>query len=179
MSFLVAEAGTSFPLTLVVNRAGVGGVTGLVPTVALRRGDLPAQYLDWSDLTFKTSGWTTKYGTLAEVERGHYQRMLSLSAIGAAVDSSYVAQFSVNNGGDVRGEAEDVILVVPRVSTDVTLLRKALTNRMEETPGNPGQLTLFDDDGFTVLARWELRDVTGNSIISTVGTPARRSALLP
>lgn len=179
MSFLVADVGSSFPLTLVVNRAGVGGIEGLSPTVALRSGSNPASFLDWSDNTFKTSGWTTKYAILAAVERGHYQRMVDLDDFGAIGGDSFVAQFFVDDGVDVRGEAEDVVLVVSNASTDVSLMRKALTNRMEETPGNPGQLVLFDDDGISILARWEIRDAAGNGIVSTVGTPARRSARLP
>lgn len=92
---------------------------------------------------------------------------------------SFVAHFKVDNGGDVKGVAEDVILVSEDLSGDMSLLRKALTNRMEETPGNPGQLTLFDDDGLSILARWEIRDASGGAVIGTVGTPARRSARLP
>jgi hypothetical protein len=176
MSYLVAELDASFPLTLVVNRAGSGGITGLVPTVALRKGSDPTQYLDWGDSTFKASGWTSKYANLSEVERGHYQKLLSLPSISAADGESYVAQFYVNNGGDVKGESEDTILVVGNSTADLTLLRKALTNRMEEYPGNPGQLILFDDDGTTPLKTWRLRDVTGGSVNATVGAPARRSA---
>lgn len=56
----------------------------------------------------------------------------------------------------------------------VTLMRKALTNRIEESPGNPGQLTLFDDDGTTVLERWDIRDAYGNGVTSTPGAPAKR-----
>lgn len=179
MSFLVADVNTVFPLTLVVNRAGVGGVTGLSPTVALRKGSDPTSYLDWSDNTFKTGGWAQRFAVLAEVENGHYQRMLSLPDIGAAPSDSFVAHFKVDNGGDVKGVAEDVILVSEDLSGDMSLLRKALTNRMEETPGNPGQLTLFDDDGLSILARWEIRDASGGAVIGTVGTPARRSARLP
>jgi hypothetical protein len=179
MSYLVAEENSAFPLTLVVSRAGIGGVTGLAPTVALRQGAAPDNYLDWNDGLFKSGGWTTKYGVLSEVERGHYQRMLDLDAINVTAGTALVAQFSVDNGGDVRGEAEDVVLVVPASSSDVALLRKALTNRMDETAGSPGQLTLFDDDGFTILMRWELRDAVGGAIVSTVGTPARRSARIP
>lgn len=172
---IVAEVGSTVPLSLVVNRSGSGGINGLVPTVALRQGALPSSYLDWSDSTFKTSGWVTKYAALTAAERGHYQRLLNLSTINAVAGTSYVVQFFVSSG-DVQGEAEDVILVVPSVSTDTTLLRKALTNRMEETAGSPGQLTLFDDDGVTVLMRWDLRDATGGAVVSTVGTPARRGA---
>lgn len=178
MSFLVADRSDVFPLTLVVNRAGSGGITGLAPTVALRDGADPTSYLDWGDSTFKSSGWSSKYAALTAVERGHYQRMLDLPAVGALPGQSLVAQFYVNNGGDVRGEAEDVVLVTD-TKTDTSLLRKALTNRMEETPGNPGQLTLFDDDGLTILARWELRDAAGGGVVAMSGTPARRSARIP
>jgi hypothetical protein len=175
MSYLIADAQDVVPLSLVVEREGVGGIAGLSPTVALRLGEDPTQYLDWSLMAFKASGWVTKYKTMTGVERGHYYTLLSLPTLGAVAGASYVAQFNVNNGADVQGEAEDVLLVTS-VATDAALLRKALTNRMEESPGNPGQLTLFDDDGFTVLARWQLTDTTGGAVVSSLGTPARRSA---
>ena len=193
MSFLVAYAEDTLPLALVVNREGAGGVTGLSPTVALRRGT-NAEYLDWQDSSWKTSGWSVKYAALTEAEQGHYTRVLDLTAVQAEPGQSFIAQYSVDGGAGSRGVAVDEILVVndaqlmtlvqqidtvtQGMAPDLSLLRKALTNRMEESPGSPGQLTLFDDDNFTVLLRWALTDYLGRAVLGAAGAPARRSARL-
>lgn len=72
---------TAFPLTFTLSGAS-GGVTGLAPVVAVRKG---SDYLDFSDLTFKASGWTTRQQALAEVDAtdspGSYEFSLDVSAI--------------------------------------------------------------------------------------------------
>lgn len=166
---------SSVPLELTIEKEGTGGITGQAPTVALRDGATIDSYLDWSDETFKTAGWTLKFAGLTEVGRGHYQRIFNPASVtGLQAGATLVAEYHVDNGGDVRGDAHDIILMV-RTSQDVTLLRKALTNRVEESPGTPGQLVLFDDDDATQLLNWKLRDANGNGIVSTVGAPSRRA----
>ena len=179
MSSQVAPAETALPLELNVSELGVGGLTGLSPTVAVRNisAGTPARYLDWSDGTFKTSGWTTKYSVLSEVERGTYQRTLNVAALSLAAGTKLSAEYHVDTVVAGLGDDAEVFeLVAPVSSADTVLLRKGLTNRMEETPGNPGQITLYDDDGTTPLLRWPLRDVSGGAVTATAGTPARRGA---
>jgi len=171
----VDKATTSLPLFLTVNRAGAGGITGLSPTVAVRDASTLNSYLDFNDGTFKTSGWTTKYAALSEVERGHYQRSLDVSALPVSAFDVLMAEYHVDNGADVVGDASDVLIVV-EFEGDLKLVRQSITNRMEEFPGNPGQLVLWDDDGITPLKTWQLRDSTGGGIVATVGSPAKRSA---
>jgi hypothetical protein len=174
MVMLIAEPTSQLPLNLTVDREGSGGVTGLVPTVAVRQTDVADSYLDWNDNTFKTSGWVTKYATLTEAERGTYQRILGLDSVaGISAGSSLVAEYHVDNGSDVVGDAHDVILVVS-TNTDTDLLRKALTNKLYETPGSPGVLTLYDDDSATPLLSWDLKDYQGNMTVGVQGSPARR-----
>lgn len=71
MSTTVATFNEPFPLTLVVNGVS-GGVTGLSPVVAIRDALTVDSYLDFADLMFKTSGWTTRQAALAEVGEGRY-----------------------------------------------------------------------------------------------------------
>lgn len=175
LSLVVDPRNTAVPLDLTITQEGVGGVTGETPTVALRDGATTNSYLDFADNTFKTSGWTTKYASLAEVEKGHYQRLLNMTLISPTpVDGkAFVAEYELNAVVG-KGVDHDVLLLV--TVSDNELLRKALTNRLEETPGFPGTLILYDDDGTTPLLTWTLRDAGGGPVVGTVGSPARRSA---
>lgn len=49
-------------------------------------------------------------------------------------------------------------------------------NRMVETPGNPGQIVVYRDDGATPYATMTLRDGSANSVITVPGEPAQRGA---
>lgn len=178
MSLLVVDkSSTAVPLDLTIEQEAIGGVTGKSPTVALRDATTITSYLDWADNTFKTFGWTLKDAPMTEVGDGHYQRSLSLPPLSplATAGSVYAAQYHVDDGADVKGVALDIVIVEEQ-NTDMSLIRKSITNRMEEFPGNPGHLILFDDDGFTQLKNWELRDAAGGAVVATVGTPAKRAA---
>jgi hypothetical protein len=174
----VDKAVTSLPLFLTVNRAGAGGITGLSPTVALRDASTLNSYLDFNDGIFKTSGWTTKYAALSEVERGHYQRSLDVSALSVNVFDVLIAEYHVDNGSDVVGDASD-LLIITELGGDMKIVRQSITNRMENASGTPGQLVLYDDDGVTPLFTWEIRDEFGGGIIAQTGVPARRGAGTP
>lgn len=166
----------SVALELVVDKLGSGGVEGLTPTAAVRDASAaysPPRYLDWADLTFKTAAWATKYKPMLDVERGHYTLRLDLAALGRAPGDKLSVEYHVDGGSTIKGDDSDLILVT-NVEPQVTLLRKALTNRLEEASGGPGQLVLFDDDGSTPLRTWPLRDEFGGAILPTTGTPARR-----
>ena len=115
--------------------------------------------------------------------RGHYTTPLDLPSIGAVVGNVFIAQYTVDDGGSVVGDAHDVILVglqaladMAQLLADVSLLRKIYTNRQEQFPGDPGTLILWDDDGVTPLLEWQLRDAAGNGVVANVGCPAKRSA---
>lgn len=177
MSSQVDPNETALPLELNVSVLGVGGLTGLQPTVAVRNitAGFPSKYLDWSDGTFKTSGWATKYAVMTEIERGTYQLTLNVAGFYFTALTKLSAEYHVTSDLGTGDDAE-VFDILASGSADLALLRKALTNRMEEVGGNPGQLTLYDDDATTPLRRWPLTDVAGGPITSTPGTPARRGA---
>jgi hypothetical protein len=169
----VEQLETALPLELTVDKLGIGGVTGLLPTVAVRNASTINSYLDFSDNVFKTTGWTTKYAAMSEVERGHYQRLLNVSALALVVGFRLVAEYHVDNSSGVVGDDLDLFLVTNK-RANAELLRQALTNRLEEASGNPGSLKLYADDAITVLKTWTLKDEDGNTVLPAVGTPARR-----
>lgn len=60
------------------------------------------------------------------------------------------------------------------VEDTLDLLRKVHTNRLDAVPGDPGTLTLYDDDGTTPLKIWELRDHQDDGVVGVYGAPAKR-----
>jgi hypothetical protein len=163
------------PLCLVVTGPS-GGITGLAPTVGVRLvASGSPQYLDWGSGTFKTAGWATKYQAMTEGERGCYQATLNVAALSLANGQKLVAEYFVSSPPTVQGEDAEVI-VLTDVRAKADLLRKAMTNRLEQVSGNPGTLTLYDDDGATRLLQWPVRDENGNSVLAAPGQPARRGA---
>ena len=177
MSALVVQVIEPFPVNLTVDREGVGGISGLTPTAAVRR-TTDSAYMDWADYIFKFGGWGTKYQSMGEIERGHYQQTLHLENLTLAAGDVLSVEYHVNDGLDVVGDAHDILLIAAFASqlVDLSFLRKMATNRLEERGGNPGFLVLYDDDGITPLKTWQIRDAFGGPIVDTPGTPARRSA---
>lgn len=174
----INQAQTAVPLFLTLTRAGAGGITGKSPTVALRDGSTLDSYLDFNDSTFKTVGWTTKYETLDEIERGHYQKSIDISALGLSANDVLVAEYHVDDSGDVVGDAADLLLIA-EFEGNLKIVRQSVTNRMETIAGSPGLLKLYDDAGINVIATWTLKDSADGGIIATVGTPAKRGAKTP
>lgn len=109
MSRRIEVTETVVPLDLSISKDTVGGMTGLAPTVALRNAAGTTSYLDWNDNTFKTSGWTTKYASMTEVERGHYQRILDPTAVAAIVPGfTTVAEYRIS-AATAKGDVHEVI----------------------------------------------------------------------
>lgn len=176
---IAASTDIKVPLELIIEQEGIGGVTGKSPIVRLRDGTTSNSYLDFADNTFKTSFWTTQDQALAEIGNGHYSYVLDLSLITVlVVGNMLVAEFMVDDGGDIIGSDHDIIIIglttFESLLTDISLIRKSVTNRMEEAPGNPGVLTLYDDDDSTAILQFQLRDALGNGIASPALSPARR-----
>lgn len=177
---LIAEkSDTSVPLDYTITRPGVGGVTGQSPTVAIRKGSSTGTYLDFSDATFKTSGWTTKYASLTEIERGHYQRILDLSAIteGAtaatlAVGEVLVAEYRVDDSGANRSDDHDLIRVVRDVDEVVDKVWDELTSETR-VAGSFGQLLKNKID-----ATIGSRAVAGDAMALTVAERAAVAAAI-
>ena len=181
MAVIVAHPGEVVPLSLQVSRGGAAasGLTGaLAPTVRLRDARTRDRYLDFSDFTFRTSGWLApELALLPAASAGYYQTNLDLALVVGLEQALYVAEFRV------EGSIDHDVLVVSRglsaelaaIAADTSLTRKAITNRQEEYAGTPGRIIMFDDDGVTKLVEQELRDGAGDGIAAAVGVPSRRS----
>lgn len=165
---------TQWPLDLTINKLGVGGVTGLTPTVAVRNAATINSYLDWSDYVFKTSGWVQQFLTLTEVGHGYYRALLNVALTDMPVGTVFSVEYT-NTGVGIAGNTAETLEIV-QVQEEVNFLRKIASNRLEEVSGNPGTLTLYDDDGVTPLANWQLRDERGGAVPYQPGAPAKRSA---
>ena len=56
----------------------------------------------------------------------------------------------------------------------LVLLRKMATNKLVESPGDPGTVTLYDNDGVTPIATWSLTDYDGGAVTGVAGSPSIR-----
>lgn len=168
---------TSFPLELVIDLIGSGGVPGLAPTVAVRLFPSVVLYLDWTTLTFKAAGWGVKNQPMVDLGNGIYQAVLNVAGLGftpktAVLPQKLVAEYT-SMGAQTSGIDYDVV-IVSELRPDAKRARQYATNRLEALGGNPGSLTLFDDDNATTLTTQTLHDYTGGTVIDTPGTPAKR-----
>lgn len=113
MELIIAETtDTLVSLDLTVDRGGVGGITGLSPTVSLRDAATLDSFLDFSDNTFKTVGWTTKNAPMSSAGRGHYRRTLDVTAFSPSAGDIFVVEYHVDDGGDVVGDAHDKLITI-------------------------------------------------------------------
>ncbi len=171
---LLEKSAAAAPLSLTVVLDGAG-ITGLLPTVALRDAETTSSYLDFADGIFKTAGWTLKTAPMTEIGGGLYQRSLNVAAIASLLAGMLLAaEYHFDDGAGLVGDDHDLVAIV-RVQQDAALLRKHLTNRIVEVSGNPGTLTLKDDDDVSDLLAWSLNDEGGGPVLPAVGTPARRA----
>lgn len=175
---------TSIPLELAINRGNVGGVPGLTPTVAVRLSPTTDFYLDWSDNTFKNVGWVVKNEPMTDLSLsggtpGVYQAILNVSALGftplTGLPQKLIAEYT-STGSQTGGLAIDTIFV-SELRPDAKIARQTDTNRLEAEGGNPGTLTLYEDDNVTVQSVQTLLDFAGNAVVNTTGTPAKRGAV--
>jgi len=175
--FEAEQTETSFPLELTVQRNGAG-LTGLLPTVSIRNAATLNSYLDFFDNTFKIAGWTTKFLVMSEVGRGLYHATLNILSLSLVVGTKLSIEYHVDNGLGVVGDDADVALITRKLQ-DISLTRKYSTNKLVANSGAPGQLTLFDDDGFTAIKTHTLVDEIGGAIQPSYGVPSNRSAGTP
>jgi hypothetical protein len=123
---LIFEKNTTFaPLTLTLEREDIGGITGAIPTIAIRNAITIDSYLDFTGFTFKSTGWTTKYEPMMEVEEGDYTYFLNLDAITAInVGDMLSVEFHYDDGSVVHREQETVAVVESlfNIATDTSSL---------------------------------------------------------
>lgn len=166
----VQPTDTAVPLELLLTRNGIG-VPGLAPTVAIRLpGTSPSAYLDWASFTWKTSGWTTQFQPMTDVANGRYEVIFNIAQFNYTQGTKLIVEYHCSAG--VPGDSTDVI----SITTNLELIRKYATNKLVQASGDPGTLTLYDDNGVTVLKTHQLLDELGNAVLPAVGTPGQRSA---
>jgi hypothetical protein len=107
---------TAISLDLTVEQEGQGGVSGLTPTVAIRRSDDSSLYLDFDDFSFKSAGWVEKYADMVHTERGQYTYTLDITAVPDMLPGDYFSvEYHVDESG-VVGDARDRLMVVTNLS---------------------------------------------------------------
>ena len=95
------------------------------------------------------------------------------AAAGDAMSLTVPAEASLADA--VWDEAEAAHVLPGSFGARMALLGKLQRNRLEEAPGNPGTLVLYDDDDVTPILTWQLRDGLGGAVVSSPGSPARRT----
>ncbi len=171
---IVDVLATAEPLVLSVS-GGSGGVTGLSPTVALRDAATTNSYLDFNDNTFKTSGWTTKYASMTEVERGHYQRALNVSTLpSVAAGKVYAAEYRVAEGSTFI-DVHDVLTVTAIVDVveagfdyrrALRIIAAATAGKVSGAPSAPVFRDLLDANDMVTGAA----DASGNRTTAMYAT---------
>ena len=157
-------------LLLYINQAETGGIDGLTPVFAIRNG---FQYLDFNDNQFKASGWVQRTASMVGRGAGVYDG--EVPALPSLTHGTFLmAEYHADNGLGLVVNGVDAIYV-DRSFENSEITRKFATNRMEMGAGNPGILTLYDDDGITVLKQFELRDFNGGPVVGVPFIPARRT----
>ncbi len=152
-----------FPLTLNV-QGFTGGQTGLTPTVAIRAALTTNLYLDFNDLTFKTSGFTTRDADLTEIADGRYVRTAGndpyLWTLAAnqppEVPAYFVAEFRVPNQ---NGEDDQIVVTANLPGEEITQTLDVAGNDAagwQEVQTNRAgreirRLNLFDKNGRITL----------------------------
>lgn len=99
---------TKAPIDLAVDSSG--GVAGLSVSASLRDLGDNSSYLDFTDNTFKNSGWTTKTTALSEIGGGFYSATIDLTAITNFPSSNHlVIEYSIS--GSVTAVATGLITI--------------------------------------------------------------------
>lgn len=180
MGTTLIPTGTLTPIEVEPLKRGVLGtlVTGATNIKAKVRRDSDGLYLDWSDMTFKASP-TQLLEDLAEVDAtnfpGEYQADLDLPAVTNLNDHDIYQVTVVEDGSSIVANLPQVGEVqVSQALDDAIKSRKSLYNRQALSDGSTLNLVLYDDDGTTVLQRWNIRDKAATDILISPNAPAIR-----
>ena len=167
---LLEKSSPLFPFQLFVTQYAEG-VPGLAPTLAIR-DVISGEYFDFDDNTFKSSGWVDKFATMTDDGGGNYHTSLPIASVAAITVGMFLAaEYPFDDGGIVVGDSVESYEVV-RLIEDASIARKVVSNRKKEVAGNPGTLTIYDDDGTTPFIVGDLTDATGGAVTAAAGAPA-------
>ncbi len=165
-------------LTLSVHDSS-GGVAGLAAVVAIRLSETPDTYLDFDDLTFKASGWTTKRASLTDIGGGIYAGapVVDLGSVTNLPGStrSLAAEYEVT--GAVDGVDVDVI----EIDDSGPLLEDlhGIANNRLEVNLSTQALELYDEAGSTVIRSWDLATDGGEPVTTASGVQTKRGIPAP
>ena len=167
------------PLELVLVNLSGAGIPGQACTVAIRLtvaagGYAAGDYLDWSTNTFKAAGWGVKNEPMTDLGNGTYQALLPVAALGFTTQTPlpvYLAAEYTQNGQGV-GDVE--YLTISELRPDGKRNRQYNTNKLDALA--PGDLTLYDDDGVTVVSTQTLTDATGGPTVDQPNAPQKRGS---
>lgn len=156
--------------------------TGKAATLTLRIVRSSDGYmLDWSDWTFKASGWTTLNKTATEHDAtnnpGVYYWVIGSSASidhllpEAFSDDEYLLEVEEST---LPVHQSERYLVRERRMTDM-LHVQLLANKRALANGGTNNYTIYEDDDSTALLTKSVTDKDGGSISLPVGVPAREA----
>lgn len=178
---------SSAPINLSVSREFQGGVPGLVPTIEVRQGSTVDYYLDFADMTLKTSGWTLRSLTLSAVGSGHYTLLGGLNVGGITNLPSdvetLVVEYTIDNGGKDKAIGHDIIQLTSTLATLSSMMDKICEilacgkNRME-IDSSTDEMVLYNDDGITEMGRWPLSTNGGEGLVYPFGVQTKRGAFV-
>jgi hypothetical protein len=142
-------------LTLEYKKNSIGQ-TGLDCRVALREW-YNNRYFDFSDNTFKASGWIQKYLNLDDFGNGTYHKMFdSWDAINSRM--FLFAEYECTTPGSI---ARDTDLLVFGFAEPIESGRWKIDDATN-------QMIFFAPDGVTPMLKYNLRDIAGNPTIEHV-----------
>ena len=157
---------------LLVDQAGdpiVGG--GADSSLRVRRS-VDGYLLDWDDMTFKASGWTTPATLFIEIDAvnlpGYYHKIIDISGWDDGLYqlmAAYVAGEVVARGHSdlqVQSGQEIPAYLGEQVDGNLNQVLQVLSNRLVIDAGT-GAYTIYADDGVTPLLTGTISN-TGRSV---------------
>lgn len=187
VTYRTSRTATNLPLALNVSRAGVGGVTGLSCRVSIRNAATASSYLDFADMTFRSSSWTQKESSLADIGNGTYQlASLNVSAITnlPAEPCNLLAEYRVLDASSLS-TAIDVIQVddaIDEIRADSNALAASITELLRIAKNKLvvnltlQRLELYNDAGTVVIQHWPLLTNGGENVQTQFGMQTVRGA---
>lgn len=156
--------GTDFEVLVVAN----GVVSGVVPTIT----DVGSGVYSVT-LTPDVGGtWSIYIHVVPTEDRYEEMFQVELPVVASLLDARGLTALRV-------GLIDQLDTGNPlSVGSASVLAKKVAVNRMEVTgfPGGPVVLSLYDDDGVTVLLQWDLATDGGELVATVRGAQTRRSA---
>ncbi len=175
-----AERDETVPLQLAINRGGVGGVSGLAPTVRVRDAGATGSYLDWADFTFKTSGWTLQNHPMSDIGSGVYALPagLPLAAVTnlPTAQPLLIAEYLVT----ITGPCPETPVAIDVISLSEVCGKVEELLQLEKYPLRVNlatqQLELLSLDETTVIQCWPIFTEGGEPVNTQFGVQIRKGA---